>query len=104
MEFPTHISQAFDQRLLNVHVDVFQFVPPMECRFVTTDLGRDLVSNLAQCVDDLSALVGSEQAHSPQHLGVCYRTLYIMRVQAKIETDTLPKGLNTAVCRRLKDP
>ncbi len=74
MQLPTHIAQALNQRLLDVHVDVFELAAELE------STGFDVLADLRQSVADLLAFLPANQADGCQHLGMRDRAGNIMGV------------------------
>ena len=97
MQLAAHIAQALDQRLLDVHVDVFEL--GLERKFARFDLAAD---GFERCAD-LAALVDRDQADLGQHLGMGNRAGDVVRVEAVVEADALGEPLDAAVGLLRKD-
>jgi hypothetical protein len=97
MQLPPHIAQALNQRLFNVHVNVFQLGP--ELKFP----GLNLTANRLQRLADLLTFAVADQSNLRQHLGMRNRASDIVRIEPVIKADTLRKPLHTAIRATRKD-
>ena len=64
VQLAADVAEPLDQRLLDVHVDVFQLGAQRKLALL------QLPADLPQCLLDLPALLGRQQADLGQHLGV----------------------------------
>jgi hypothetical protein len=78
VQLAPNVTQAVDERLFDVHVDVFQFGAKREAILL------DFVANLDQGGFYLLALVRGEQTHARQHPGVGDRPFNIVHVQPPV--------------------
>jgi hypothetical protein len=91
MKFSTYIAEPIDQRLFDVHVDVFQLDAHLKATVV------ELSPYLLQCSLDLLLLVRRDEANRRQHPRMGDRALDVLTVKAVIEADALGELLNPAV-------
>ena len=82
---------VFDERLFDVHVDVFQLGLELEVA------GFDLRFDLLECLANLVALVSRDQADFGQHQGMSNRALDIMGIEAVVEAHAFGEPLDAGV-------
>jgi hypothetical protein len=83
MELSTNIPKGIDQRLLNMHVDVFEF--DLKRQFFAIDQALD--SN--QFGFDLCELILGENPLLGQHLCVGNRSANVVPIESMVERNTL---------------
>ena len=91
MQFATDIPQLIDQRLLDVHVDIFE--RRCERHFTTLDGLPDTRQSLL----DLGALVACQNANRRQHLCVRDGTSDVVSVKPAVKAVTFAKRLDTRI-------
>ena len=96
VELAADVADAVDERPLDVHVDVFQFLAERECA------GGDLVLDLLQAGDNLMSLVVGKDPDLGEHQSVGDRAADVVRVEPVVEGHALGELLDTAVRRLVK--
>ena len=91
VQLAADIAQALDERLLDVHVDVFEL--GLERKFSRFDFFADGCQRFA----DLVALCVAEQADLGQHLGMGDRAGDVVRVEAMVEADAFGEAFDAAI-------
>lgn len=96
MQLATDISQSINQRTLDVHVDVFQFLPELEVASL------NLRFDLAERPFNLDSFVFRHDAGGGQHLGMRNRTADVLRVKPAIKADAFGERLDATIRRLLE--
>ena len=91
VKFPARITNSIDQRLFDIHVDIFQFFPDIERPIF--EFGEDL----GQVVLDFRTLVAGQDLLISQHVGMCDAAGDVMAKQSLVKADTLGEPLNPFV-------
>jgi hypothetical protein len=91
VQLPADIAEAVDERLLDVHVNVF------ELHFEWEIAGFDLSANLLQPAANLFALGVADKSDLCQHVCMGNRPGYVVRVEPMIEADAFGELLDAAV-------
>ena len=88
MQLLAGIADAIGERLLDVHVHVFQCDLPLEIACA------NLIADSVQAVNNGGHFLVGQHAHAPQHGGVRNAALDVVGRQARIKADGLGKGLD----------
>jgi hypothetical protein len=97
MQFAAHVPQAVDQRLLDVHVHIFQFLPQGKLapiHLAADDLQRRL---------DLPAFVVRQDADLGQHLRMGDGAPNIVGIESVVEADAFGECFHASIRRLLED-
>jgi hypothetical protein len=96
MQLAPYIARAGNERLLDVHVDVFELGPKRERSRL------NFARNLVERRDDHLALVAGQQANLRKHLRMGFGAANIDPGQPAIKANRLSKPLDSRVCRLLE--
>ena len=91
VEFAADVPQAINQRLLDIHVNIFQRWLPGELTGI--DFGQDFI----EAVDDLFRLLRLDQPLLAKHSRVNLRCTNVLSIHLRIEGNAFGKRLNALI-------